>query len=66
MGSTGFVSARCVFAGRPFNFALAAGGKEGVDTAISLLQDEIGRTMAHIGIAHPYEISNGRIRKRSV
>jgi L-lactate dehydrogenase (cytochrome) len=58
------LGARCVFAGRPFNFALAAGGKDGVNTAISLLQEEISRTMAHIGIAHPYEISNARIIRR--
>ncbi|WP_082406198.1 alpha-hydroxy acid oxidase [Achromobacter xylosoxidans] len=59
------LGARCVFAGRPFNFALAAGGKAGVDRAIELLQEEVDRNMAHIGINHPYEISQGRIRRRA-
>ena len=59
------LGARCVFAGRPFNFALAAGGREGVDTALALLQEEIDRNMAHIGINHPYEISDGRVRRRA-
>jgi L-lactate dehydrogenase (cytochrome) len=59
------LGARCVFAGRPFNFALAAGGRQGVDIAIKLLQEEIKRNMAHLGICHPYETSLGRIRKRA-
>lgn len=59
------LGARCVFAGRPFNFALAADGTEGVHRAISLLREEIDRTMAHIGITHPYEAAGGRIRRRA-
>ena len=58
------LGARCVFAGRPFNFALAADGQQGVDQAISLLQDEIHRTMAHLGISRPAEMSQERLRKR--
>ena len=58
------LGARCVFAGRPFNFALAAGGRQGVDTAIGLLAEEIHRNMAHLGINHPYEMTRDFLRLR--
>ncbi|TFY99798.1 alpha-hydroxy acid oxidase [Ramlibacter rhizophilus] len=60
------LGARCVFAGRPFNFALAAGGKAGVESAIELLQEEIHRNMALLGLKHPYEMSETQMRLRSV
>jgi L-lactate dehydrogenase (cytochrome) len=60
------LGARCVFAGRPFNFALAAEGKAGVESAITLLQEEIHRNMALLGLLHPYQINETHIRSRSV
>lgn len=60
------LGARCVFLGRPFNFALAAEGKAGVESAIEILQEEIHRNMALLGLLHPYEISETHMRIRSV
>lgn len=51
------LGARCVFTGRPFNYALAAGGAKGVLHAIELLREEVHRNMALLGINHPYEMS---------
>jgi L-lactate dehydrogenase (cytochrome) len=59
------LGARCVFAGRPFNFALAAGGKAGVESALGLLKEEVHRNMALLGLLHPYEISEKHMRIRS-
>ena len=58
------LGARCVFAGRPFNFALAAAGRPGVEMALRLLREELHRNMALLGLSHPYEIRNARMRKR--
>jgi L-lactate dehydrogenase (cytochrome) len=44
------LGARCVFLGRPFNFAAAVAGAAGVDHAISLLQQEVSRNMAMMGV----------------
>ncbi len=44
------LGASCVFLGRPFNFAAAVGGSAGVDHAIMLLQQEIFRNMAMMGV----------------
>lgn len=44
------LGARCVFLGRPFNYAAAVGGAAGVDHAISLLQQEVSRNMAMMGV----------------
>lgn len=58
------LGARCVFAGRPFNFALAAGGRAGVESAIEILQEEIHRNMALLGLRHPYELGDTQLRLR--
>ncbi len=50
------LGARCVFTGRPFNYALAAGGMQGVVRALGLMREEIDRNMALLGINHPYEM----------
>ena len=42
--------ASCVFLGRPFNYAAAVGGAAGVQHAIFLLQQEISRDMAMMGM----------------
>jgi L-lactate dehydrogenase (cytochrome) len=51
------LGARCVFLGRPFNYAAAVGGPEGVDHAISLLSQEISRNMAMMGVNTLGELS---------
>lgn len=44
------LGAKAVFAGRPFMYAAAARGRAGIDRAIQLLQDEVDRNMAMLGI----------------
>jgi len=44
------LGARCVFVGRPFNYAAAVGGEAGVSHAIGLLRAEVDRNMAMLGI----------------
>lgn len=56
------LGAKCVFAGRPFNYAVAAAGQAGVLRAIHLLQEEIHRNLALLGVAHPYEVTEGFLR----
>ena len=45
-----------VFAGRPFLFAVAAGGYSGVSHAIDLLASEIDRTIALLGCSDLYNL----------
>ena len=51
------LGARCVFLGRPFNYAAAVGGAAGVDHAISLLEQEVSRNMAMMGVNSVSELS---------
>ena len=51
------LGARCVLAGRPFNYAVAAAGRAGVVHAIRLLQEEIHRDMALLGVEHPSAVT---------
>ena len=44
------LGAKFVFVGRPFGYAAAVGGDEGVRHAIGLLSEEISRNMAMLGI----------------
>lgn len=44
------LGAKFVFLGRPFGFALAVGGADGVNHALNLLAQEISRNMAMLGI----------------
>ncbi|MCA3261692.1 MAG: alpha-hydroxy-acid oxidizing protein [Telmatospirillum sp.] len=44
------LGARCVFVGRPFNYAASVGGEAGVLHAIDLLRSEIDRNLAMLGI----------------
>ena len=44
------LGARFVFVGRPFNYAAAVGGEEGVCKGISLLREEVSRDMAMLGV----------------
>lgn len=44
------LGARMVFVGRPFNYAMAVAGEAGIAHAISLLQEEVDRDMAMLGV----------------
>lgn len=53
------LGARFVFVGRPFNYAAAVGGQAGVAHAIKLLQAEVDRNMAMLGINSVQEMHAG-------
>jgi L-lactate dehydrogenase (cytochrome) len=55
------LGAKFVFVGRPFGFAAAIGGEEGVRHAIRLLSDEIDRNMALLGITRLAELNPQRL-----
>jgi L-lactate dehydrogenase (cytochrome) len=44
------LGARCVFVGRPFNYAASIGGEEGVLHGIRLLSSEVDRNLAMLGV----------------
>jgi L-lactate dehydrogenase (cytochrome) len=46
------LGARFVFVGRPFNYAAAVRGEDGVCKGISLLRAEVSRDMAMLGVTH--------------
>ncbi len=50
------LGARCVFIGRPFNYAAAIGGAAGVERAIGLLAAEIRADMGLLGVARLDEL----------
>ena len=50
------LGARGVFMGRPYLFALAAGGQKGVEHALDLMRAEVVNAMALLGVARPDEI----------
>jgi L-lactate dehydrogenase (cytochrome) len=50
------LGARCVFVGRPFNYAAAVAGQAGVRHALKLIQDEVSRDMAMLGITRLQEL----------
>jgi L-lactate dehydrogenase (cytochrome) len=51
------LGAACVFVGRPFMYAAAVGGQAGVDHAIFLLREEVGRNMAMLGVDRLQELN---------
>jgi L-lactate dehydrogenase (cytochrome) len=55
------LGAKFAFVGRPFGFAAAVGGEEGVGHAIRLLSDEIDRDMALLGITSLAELAAHRL-----
>lgn len=55
------LGAKFVFAGRPFLYAAAIGGEEGVGHAIGILRDEIDRDMALLGITSLDEMTTERL-----
>ncbi len=48
--------ANFTFVGRAYLYGLMAGGRRGVDRAIAILEDQIGRTMRLLGVASPAEL----------
>jgi L-lactate dehydrogenase (cytochrome) len=55
------LGAKFVFVGRPFGFAAAIGGEEGVSHAIRLLSDEVHRDMALLGITSLADLTPSRM-----
>ncbi len=51
-----------VFVGRPFLYAAAIGGADGVLHAMALLRDELDRNMALLGLRQLEEITSGIVR----
>ena len=47
--------------GRPYLYGLAAGGEEGVERAITILKDELQRTMQLMGICNVADLSAEQI-----
>lgn len=56
------LGARCVFVGRPFNYAASVGGLTGVAHAIALMREEISRDMAMLGLTRMADITPECIR----
>ncbi len=59
------LGARFVFVGRPFNFAAAVAARPGVSHAIELLQAEVDRNLAMLGVDSPAELNAGFLRPLS-
>lgn len=51
------LGARCVFVGRPFNYAATVAGQRGVAHAIALIVEEIRRNMGLLGIVDLREVN---------
>jgi len=51
--------------GRLYLYALAAAGQEGVERALSILQDEIHRGFRLMGVTRTSELNESRIRRRT-
>ncbi|MDA7417147.1 alpha-hydroxy acid oxidase [Xenophilus arseniciresistens] len=59
------LGARMVLVGRPFNYAAAVAGQAGVAHAIDLLQSEIDRNLAMLGVAACAELGPQHLVRRS-
>ncbi len=57
------LGASFVFVGRPFIYAAAVGGEAGVKHAFNLLQQEVHRNMAMLGLRAPAEMRTDLIRR---
>jgi len=56
------LGARCVFVGRPFNYAASVAGEAGVAHAISLLRTEVTRDMAMLGVTRLADVTPACVR----
>ncbi|BAK75533.1 L-lactate dehydrogenase (cytochrome) [Pseudogulbenkiania sp. NH8B] len=59
------LGARCVFVGRPFNYAAAVAGEAGVAHACRLLYDEVDRNMAMLGVNNCSELHAGLLHRKA-
>ena len=57
------LGARCVFVGRPFNYAATVAGERGVAHAIALISEEIRRDMGLLGIVDLREINESLLQR---
>jgi L-lactate dehydrogenase (cytochrome) len=57
------LGAKFVFVGRPFNFAASVGGRAGVAHAIGLLQGEVRRNLALLGLTRVGALGPQHLRK---
>lgn len=56
------LGARFVFVGRPFNYAAAVAGEEGVRHAIRILADEVQRDLGLLGLTSISEVHDAQLR----
>lgn len=59
------LGAKFVFIGRPFNYAAALGGEEGVRRALRIVSAEISIDMAMLGITSLEQLTPGQVRRVS-
>ncbi|AXA77222.1 alpha-hydroxy-acid oxidizing enzyme [Achromobacter xylosoxidans] len=57
------LGARCVFVGRPFNYAATVAGQRGVAHAIALIVEEIRRNMGLLGIVDLREVNQSLLQR---
>lgn len=57
------LGARCVFVGRPFNYAATVAGQRGVAHAIALIVEEIRRNMGLLGIIDLREVNQSLLQR---
>jgi L-lactate dehydrogenase (cytochrome) len=57
------LGARCVFIGRPFNYAASVAGQAGVRHALQLMRDEVSRDMAMLGITRLHELDTSYLMR---
>jgi 4-hydroxymandelate oxidase len=55
------MGARAVFAARPFLYALACAGEDGVAHALAIVREELLRTFALLGVRSPAEITPAHV-----
>lgn len=56
------LGAKCVFVGRPFQYAAAVAGQAGVAHAIRLLADEVQRDLGLLGLNSLDELGPAQLR----
>ncbi|MGN6457811.1 MAG: alpha-hydroxy-acid oxidizing protein, partial [Achromobacter mucicolens] len=57
--------ARCVFVGRPFNYAATVAGQRGVAHAIALIAEEVKRDMGLLGVVDVRELNAEFLQRAS-
>ena len=59
------LGARCVFVGRPFNYAAAVAGERGVAHGIALIAEEVRRNMGMLGVVTLAEVNGDCVLRLS-